>query len=159
MLRIHFGDLPNQIPSPKAELLQQNLAEWYDDPIVQQMIRDIDDTICYGIRNMSNSVLGSVNNTTLSGGVSSLILAYKLDNCIIRVDACGDNCAEWLLKLGQMKDITITLGHIMRFPEPFSIYCINLNKTLTSFKEYVHAFSESRRLIEKEMAKQRRSKK
>ena len=34
---------------------------------------------------------------------------------IFNASACGDNCASWILKIAQKKDLTIRLGYLMYF--------------------------------------------
>ena len=47
---------------------------------------------------------------------------------IFNASACGDNCAKWLLKIGETKDITINLRHLMKFEEnSFNIKIVNTN--------------------------------
>ena len=39
---------------------------------------------------------------------------------------CGDNCAKWILSLGEEQDFTINLFHVMNFgKDPFSIRILN----------------------------------
>ena len=45
---------------------------------------------------------------------------------IFLVSICGDNCAKWLLKIGEMKDVTINLRHMMKFGKrKFTIRILN----------------------------------
>ena len=47
-------------------------------------------------------------------------MAYDTDGKIFNASVCGDNCAKWILKLGEQKDLTINLRHVMRFgKDPF----------------------------------------
>ena len=34
---------------------------------------------------------------------------------IFNASVCGDNCAKWILKIAESKDLTINLRHIMEF--------------------------------------------
>ena len=45
---------------------------------------------------------------------------------IFNASNCGDNCAKWILELGNEQDFTINLFHVMNFGEgEFSIRILN----------------------------------
>ena len=51
---------------------------------------------------------------------------------------CGDNCAKWILKLGEQKDLTINLRHVMRFgKDPFEILILNTGTIVRNMSEFV----------------------
>ena len=57
---------------------------------------------------------------------TSLILIDKVPDKIFNASNCGDNCAEWLLRLAKDRDITINLRHYMHFgKEGFEIKVLN----------------------------------
>ena len=71
---------------------------------------------CGELRLIDSPVLGPISVKELSGVVKTLILmAFDESNKIFNASACGDNCAKWILKIGQQKDLTINLRHIMDF--------------------------------------------
>ena len=86
--------------------------EWFRDPIVKQIVMDIDKTEVLGDHVALSPVLGSISVTAISGGAKILIGLLKTDN-MFDVTGCGENCAEWLLKIGNMKDITAPLDYFM----------------------------------------------
>lgn len=139
MLKIHVGELPNEIKKPSGyfDLIYED--SWFDDPFVKQMVLDVDKTIVYSANNMLSPVLGNINSSKISGGVKNLILAYALDSPIIDASHCGDNCAKWLIEIGKRKDLTITLYHCMGFPQDFEALILNTNQIVHSFKEYAFA--------------------
>ena len=52
---------------------------------------------------------------------------------VYNASACGDNCASWLLKIGQEKDVLVRLGHIMHFPDvEFQICIANTGEKVSS---------------------------
>lgn len=62
---------------------------------------------------------------------------------------CGDNCAKWILKIAEEKNLTITLHHYLDFsrdfdknPNEFKIKLLNSGKIITSFKEYAIEFTD-----------------
>ena len=65
--------------------------------------------------------------------------AFKSDdNQVFNASTCGDNCAKWLLKMGEEKDITINLRHLMDFGEnEFPIHILNTDEIVHNMEELV----------------------
>ena len=51
----------------------------------------------------------------LSGGVKALILMKHFPGKTFNASNCGDNCAKWILRLGEEQDFTISLLHVVDF--------------------------------------------
>lgn len=77
--------------------------EWFDDPLVKEMVKDVDDSEVVGPYLIISPVLGPIAPTHLSGGVKVLILLLKDPNFIYNISNCGDNCAKWILKIAEEK--------------------------------------------------------
>ena len=88
---------------------------------------------------IESPVLGPITPRELSGGVKVLILLLKDDSWVYNISNCGDNCAEWILKIAETKDLTVYMEHVMKFPEPFTIKLLNTGEILHNFKEYAFA--------------------
>ena len=75
----------------------------------------------------------------LSGGVKTLILmAFDDSNKVFNASACGDNCAKWIFRIGERKDLTINLRHIMDFgTEQFEAIILNTGETVHNMAEFV----------------------
>ena len=56
---------------------------------------------------------------------------------IFNASTCGDNCAKWLLKIAENKDIYIRLLHNMNFGKEFEINVINTNQIVHSMPELI----------------------
>ena len=57
---------------------------------------------------------------------------------IFNASTCGDNCAKWLLKIGEEKDITVNLRHLMDFGEGnFTIHIVNTDQVVHSMAELI----------------------
>ena len=57
--------------------------------------------------------------------------------------ACGDNCAKWILKIAETKDLTINLRHIMDFgEEPFEAVILNTGETVHDMLEFIKIAGE-----------------
>ncbi len=55
----------------------------------------------------------------------------KMPGRLFNASNCGDNCAEWLLKIGESTDVTINLRHIMDFgDQPFAIHIVNTDQVV-----------------------------
>jgi hypothetical protein len=133
--------MPNEITSPDFYLLVVVKRDWFDDEYVKQMILDVDKTICHSAFNMESPVLGGINYSMLSTGVKNLILAYKLNNPVIDLSKCGNNCAKWIADIGKKKDYTGDLYHIMVFSKNTEFECtlLNDNTTIKTIKDYSEA--------------------
>ena len=74
----------------------------------------------------------------LSGGVKTLMLIAYDRSKVFNASACGDNCAEWILKIAQKEKIVINLHHLMDFGKgEFKIKVLNTNKIVKNMSELV----------------------
>ena len=140
MLKIHFGSLKSEIKSPKLMFNIEYDSAWFDDPFVLEMVQDVEGVELVTHREFRHPAFGNIGVFELSGGLKNLILAYKL-NRIIDASFCGDNCAKWLLRIAEKKDLHITLGHVMDFSQKdpdmsFRCYITNNHKWVNSLEEY-----------------------
>ena len=54
------------------------------------------------------------------------------------ITACGDNCAKWILKIAEKKDLTINLRHVMEFgDEPFTIKILNTGEVVHNMYDFL----------------------
>ena len=79
------------------------------------MVKDVDRSDLIGPNLVISPVLGSIPITRLSGGVKTLIQVDHDPHHVYNASACGDNCAKWLLRIGEDKDVLVRLGHMMHF--------------------------------------------
>ena len=117
MLNIIYGDLEsdNYIFDPDTFFNNTYEDDWITDDLSKQMILDVDKSMVIGPHLIDSPVLGPISQKELSGGVKTLILINNDEKHIFNASACGDNCARWLLKIGEMKDVTVRLGYFMDF--------------------------------------------
>ena len=141
MLSIFWGDYTgdNYIENPDLYFDNTYEDEWLEDEHSIEMVRDIDRSELVSPNLVISPVLGSIPVTRLSGGVKTLIQIEHDRKHVYNASACGDNCAPWLLKMGQEKDILIRLGHIMNFgsDKSFNIKIANTNEIVTSQNDLV----------------------
>ncbi|MCD7764757.1 MAG: DUF4869 domain-containing protein [Lachnospiraceae bacterium] len=117
--------------------------EWIIDPLVKEMILDVDLSTVISAHVIESPVLGAITPKELSGGVKVLILMLKDDSFVYNMSNCGDNCAKWILKIAAQKDLTVYLQHILRFDGDFNIMIMNTGKIVHNRKEYVNALLEA----------------
>lgn len=86
---------------------------WLKDPLVREMIMDVDKNYFEGDRIIS-PILGEITPERLSGGVKCLILMWML-NVVINATSCGENCAEWINIIAKKKPLEIQLKYLMSF--------------------------------------------
>ena len=68
--------------------------------------------------------------------MKTLILIENKPDKVFNATNCGDNCAKWLLKIAENKDVTINLRYLMDFgKDRFDIRILNTNQIVHSMKE------------------------
>ena len=117
MLNIFYGDMPEAIYNTAVYFKNVYEDEWITDPLSREMIADVDKSVVLGSGIIDSPVLGKIPPLRLSGGVKTLMLIDHMPEQIFNASTCGDNCAKWLLKIGEEKDITVNLRHLMDFGE------------------------------------------
>ena len=120
--------------------------EWIEDTFVKEMIQDVDNCAVISSHIIDSPILGAITPRELSGGVKVLILMLKDDSFVYNMSNCGDNCAKWILKIAEKKDLTVYLQHIMRFDGEFKILIMNTGKIVCNPAEYVAGLLEAEEL-------------
>lgn len=139
MLNIIFGNIDNCIYNTAVFFKNTYESEWLLEEQTKQMIFDIDKSKVLSEGAIESKVLGIIPPTQLSGGVKALILIDHIQDKIFNASNCGDNCASWLLKIAEKKDITVNLRHIMDFgDEDFEIKIVNKNKIVHNMMELLN---------------------
>jgi hypothetical protein len=122
--------------------------EWIEDDFVKEMIKDVDKSIVISAHIIESPIFGAITPKELSGGVKVLILMLKDDSFIYNLSNCGNNCAKWVLKIAQEKDLEVYLQHIMRFEGKFEIKIMNTDKIVHNSKEYVMELFKAEALVD-----------
>lgn len=136
MLSVYYGDMPEAIYNPALFFKNSYSDDWITDELSKEMIRDVDKSEVIGPRIIDSPVLGGITPRELSGGVKTLICIYKRPDRVFNASACGDNCAKWLLEIGERQDITINLRHLMDFGENvFSVKVLNTDQMVHNMDE------------------------
>ena len=122
MLSIYYGRMPEAIFNTAVYFKNVYEDSWITDPFSKEMIL----------------VLGKIAPVSLSGGVKTLMLINNEPQKIFNASTCGNNCAKWILKIGEMQDVTINLRHLMDFgQETFDIHILNTGQIVHNMKELV----------------------
>lgn len=138
MLNVYFGAMPEAIYSTSVYFKNAYEDSWITDPAAREMILDVDRSVVLDSGVIDSPVLGKIAPTALSGGVKTLILMKNEPEKVFNASKCGDNCAKWILKLGQEQDLTINLRHLMDFGDaPFEMRILNTNQIVHSMRELV----------------------
>lgn len=140
MLKIYFGEMDNVLHNVETFFNNQYQYSWLEDDYVKELIKDVDKSIVQSPECIMSPVLRQIPPTRLSGGTKAVILMRYVPDRIINASNCGDNCAKWILKLGNERDLTINLHHIMEFDEePFEIEILNNNVIVHDMGQLVNA--------------------
>lgn len=134
---------------PKDKILNLDIyfnhwydKEWFKDPMVKAMVKDVDLSDLLDNGTTISPVLGPIPITEISGGVKSLILALKTDMMIYGT-AMGDNCSAWLAKIGKMKDVDICFEHPMKFTTDLDAICVDTGRIIKTPKDFMDAYYHS----------------
>lgn len=137
MLKIYFGEMENVLHNVETYFKNQAEESWLSDEFVIRMIEDVDKSIVKSPYCIESPVLGQIPPERLSGGVKALILIKYEKDRVVNASNCGDNCAKWLLEMGNQEDITINLNHIMDFGvNSFEIEILNDHMIVHDMKEF-----------------------
>ena len=138
MLNIYYGNMPEAIFNTAVYFKNVYEDEWITDPVAREMILDVDKSIVLDNAVIDSPVMGKIAPTELSGGVKTLILMKNERSKVFNASTCGDNCAQWILKLADMDELNINLRHLMNFGNgTFDIRIMNTNQVVHSMKELV----------------------
>lgn len=138
MLNIFYGEMSEAIYNTSVYFKNVYEEEWITAPLAKDMILDIDKSTVLSGGVIDSPVMGKMPPVSLSGGVKTLILMANEPEKVFNASTCGDNCAKWILKLAEKKDLTINLRHLMDFGDgEFEIRILNTNQVVHNRKELV----------------------
>lgn len=114
--------------------------EWLEEPLIKEMIRDVDDSEVISGELIQSPVFGAMPPERLSGGVKTLIMASHDPTRIYNLTSCGDNCAKWIIYLAENRDITMRLGHIMHFSQmpEFRVQLLKTGEIVTDVEDFIN---------------------
>lgn len=140
MLHILFREDEREVRYTDSYFNNNFQDEWMEDKLVKQMIRDIDGSDLVSAQIVLSPVLGAIPVTQISGGAKAVILMLKMPELLIHGNSCGDNCAEWITKIGKMQDIHVHLTYPMRFPDEVELIVDDTDTYCDSYQAYVKEY-------------------
>lgn len=122
--------------------------DWLKNEMSRAIIRDIEKAEVISDRIINSPVFGDITPWELSSGTKLLLILLNDKNTegyIQNLSMCGDNCAKWIQRISEKKDITARLGHIIDFTdeEYFDMLILNTNIHVYNRKQYVRAYTEA----------------
>lgn len=143
MLNIYFGDKEGSkyIYNPDSYFDHWYDPNWLVKDLSKEIIKAVDKSEVIGPNLIKSPVFGAMSPDRLSGGTKTLILIDNDDEHIFNATHCGNNCAPYLLKIAENKDVTVTLEYIMDFGTDFEIKILNTGNVVNNFDDY---FREAR---------------
>lgn len=148
MLHILFGTLEGEDEGKKMPLIQRvdnyfntmYNPEWLKDDFAKQAILGIDKSEVLAPYCIQSPVLGQIPPRMLSTGVKAVILMRNIPEHRIWATCAGDNCAKWILKAAEDRDVHIYLAHCMKFRERecglFTAHIENTDTIIHGEEEY-----------------------
>lgn len=148
MLSIYFGDLPqemdeNYIFNTSVYFDNTYKDSWISSDFAKDVIMAVDKSEVISEKTIFSPVFGNMSPKKLSGGVKTLLLLNFDRNKIFNVSTCGDNCAEWVLKVAENRKVIINLRHLMDFGKcEFKIKVLNTGNIVHNMVELVSEAGE-----------------
>ena len=100
--------------------------EWFDEPMVQNIITSIDKNKILARGVFESEFLGIIGPDKLSGGCKALILAYKMPDMEQWIGLFGDNCIPLLIEFSKKTDLHIVVSYIpQNLPKNFDATFVN----------------------------------
>ena len=144
MLSVYLGKMEEAVYYPPVYFDNRYEDEWITDKQSVEIIRDVDKSDVVSAHLIESPVLGPISPKELSGGVKTvLLMLFDETGKTFNASACGDNCAKWILKISQKKDLTINLRHLMDFGEKeFEAKILNTGDIVHNMSEFVNIAGE-----------------
>ena len=143
MLNIYFGEMPEAIYNTNVYFNNTYKDDWMVNPLTKDMIKAVDNSDVIDEKTIMSPIFGNMSPKKLSGGVKTLILIAFDKEKIFNASTCGDNCAEWILKIAEKRKVIINLHHLMDFgSKSFKAKILNTNKIIKNMAELVFEAGE-----------------
>lgn len=136
MLNIYFGERDDVIYNTNVYFNNTYKDDWITKPLSKEMIMAVDQSEVIDEKTIKSPIFGNMSPQKLSGGVKTLLLIANDKGRIFNASTCGDNCAEWILKIAEKRRVVINLYHLMDFGnKTFKIRVLNTGKIVRSMTE------------------------
>ena len=144
MLSVFFGDMENVIYNTNVYFNNTYKDRWITTDLARAIIKAVDKSEVIDSKTIKSPIFGIISPKKLSGGVKTLLLiAHDNSGKIFNASTCGDNCAEWILKIAEKEKVVINLRHLMDFGKgEFKIKVMNTGKIVKNMGELVSEAGE-----------------
>ena len=143
MLNIYFGEMSKAIYNTSVYFNNTYKDSWITEPLTKDIIKAVDNSDVIDEKTILSPIFGNMSPKKLSGGVKTLLLISFDRKNVFNASTCGDNCAEWILKIAKDRKVVINLHHLMDFgPEPFKAKILNTNKIVKNMNDLVYEAGE-----------------
>ncbi|MBE6843995.1 MAG: DUF4869 domain-containing protein [Ruminococcus sp.] len=138
MLNVYFGDMPDTIYNTNIYFNNTYKDSWITKPLSREIIQAVDHSEVIDEKTIASPVFGNMSPKKLSGGVKTLLLIAYDKTKVFNASTCGDNCAEWILRIADDKKVIINLRHLMDFGKgEFKIRVLNTGKIVKNMGDLV----------------------
>lgn len=138
MLNVYFGDMPDAIYNTNIYFNNTYKDSWITKPLSREIIQAVDHSEVIDEKTIASPVFGNMSPKKLSGGVKTLLLIAYDKTKAFNASTCGDNCAEWILRIADDKKVIINLRHLMDFGKgEFKIRVLNTGKIVKNMGDLV----------------------
>lgn len=138
MLNVYFGDMPDAIYNTNIYFNNTYKDSWITKPLSREIIQAVDHSEVIDEKTIASPVFGNMSPKKLSGGVKTLLLIAYDKTKVFNASTCGDNCAEWILRIANDKKVIINLRHLMDFGKgEFKIRVLNTGKIVKNMGDLV----------------------
>lgn len=145
MLKIIFGreNCKDFILDTRIWFRKNKKPEWFEDPFVREFLKEIDGSEVLFEEALKDYKGRGISTEMISTGCKTLCDIYYGGDTIFYGSAMGDNCIPFLMRIAEVKDVTIVLEHYMDFPEHyFKEGKIMISDKVLGQYDYDDAFSD-----------------
>lgn len=136
---IELDRVQDKISSPSDYFDANYENSWLNSPLAKEIIKGIDKSDHIKDSYIESPVLGAIPPHMLSGGCKGCLILLNEPDVIIRGESFGDNCFPWLSRIGEEKDITITMHH---FLNAFSSTDFAMTARIVNSGKIIHSADE-----------------
>ena len=128
------------IKNVNGYFISHKQRDWFNDPLVKKIIKDIDNTIAVKDEYLESPVFGGMSPERLFCGCKAVILMYVQDRPVYGTK-CGDNCCKSIMEVARRKDILICLRHcLVGWGSDVEATFVETGRTVHTEGEFVHEF-------------------
>lgn len=121
MLNVIFGreNCDDFVLDTRIWFRRHKKPEWFEDSFVKEFLKEVDGTTVLFEEALKDYKGRGISTDKISTGCKTLCDIYYGGDTIFYGSGMGDNCIPFLIRISEMKDVTIVLEHYMDFPEHY----------------------------------------